>query len=669
MAIVAFSSLVIVVHAVAEPALIPRDAFFAPQDQFRYLSPDGSRIAIGESRFGIPTVDRIEDVNDTSKVEDVGFETRGRIRHLTWSADGTYLLAEIVGRDGVQVVALNVATGDERNIAADFDRVVGFAGVSPRHPLEVLIRVQTNEDAHELWRCHLETGDKSKLIDLNPKEHIYTDFDFRPRVLAQPVGICELALLRRDGDEWVPLRTLECDWTNIDGKQGQGVRRVLGVDGTGETLYIVDPAGRDKAVLLAVSLDAGQEKVLAEDPDADLSVNVLMNPHTAEPALAFAQFGTRRYYVLDGQYENNLKNLSDRLGHQVEIQQQSLNGDTWIATVLDGGPDQQVLYRCSDGFLRELGTAYSSMDDYQLATRTGHVASTRAGVYLPVHVYLPPGTNADGDGRPDEPLPTLLYVHGGPSDIVTWDDWNGHSVRAQQLLANRGYAAIRIEFRGTGGLGHAVRRAGQRQWGGAVLDDVEDIATWAVEQGIAAKGRIGIWGFSHGGYTTLAALAFKPDQFACGFDWSGPSNLLETVGKWSETPFADILREDYGDERTAEGEASLRAQSPLFHAENISRPLLMAYGGRDEAVPYETHAAPLVEMLRTEGRQATCLLFENEDHGFGSAQSWEAVWAVAEHFFAEHLGGRYEPMPDKLPRGVAAVLGAELVPGLEGALQ
>jgi dipeptidyl aminopeptidase/acylaminoacyl peptidase len=182
----------------------------------------------------------------------------------------------------------------------------------------------------------------------------------------------------------------------------------------------------------------------------------------------------------------------------------------------------------------------------------------------------------------DHPLPMLLYVHGGPSVAYEWDNWLIN--RTLQLLANRGYAVFRVEFRGVEGFGKRIREAGAKQWGRKMNDDLIDAVDWAVNHGVTEKNRVGLWGWSYGGYATLAALTFTPDVFACGMAMYQPTDL-QTMMETRSGPFRLFWRRLVGDETTKDGQAQLHAQSPLYFTAQITKPLLITHGALDTNVP------------------------------------------------------------------------------------
>lgn len=642
--------------------LIPRRTFFSSVSSDLILSPDGERIA-----YGRPSINRVRPTFSAQDETKIRLQAKGTTANVRWAYTNRHLLFEKRRGNARQVVSYDIETNEERDLSGGIGIVASIAALSPAMPSSVLLRIESSDTEHELWRVDLERGESARVISLPASERVFVDAQLRPVVLERRHGLCEAELLRRGEDgTWQVFRTLACDYTNIDGRATDGYRRVLGVNDVGTTLYIIDATGRDKTALLSVDLTTNREEVLASHAYADLWPDVLRDASTGSPLACFAQFGDRQYTFFDSAIETGVAFLEKHFGTQVDVAQRSLDGSTWIVTPLDGGPPRFFAYRPGARKVEFLLPQVAAFEGVTLADRSSHIVETRDGLKIPCHLYLPPGADGDGNGVPDEPLPTLIYVHGGPSSFLEWDGWNGNAIRCQQLLANRGYAAFRVEFRGSGGFGKNFREKGNQEWGRASLDDVVDIAQWAIESGIAQRDKIGIWGFSYGGHAALSALAHHSDIFACGFSWSGPSDLEARVAQWVDTEYVDLLREGLGDERTEEGRAALRRQSPIHFVEGIQKPLLIVHGGKDTAVPVQEQIDPLVEELAELDKDFTYAFFPKEGHGFSQSASWNAVWAIAERFFATHLGGRFEPFGRDVKAGPALEVpnGIEFVPGL-----
>ncbi|HEX6790664.1 MAG TPA: prolyl oligopeptidase family serine peptidase, partial [Candidatus Krumholzibacteria bacterium] len=285
------------------------------------------------------------------------------------------------------------------------------------------------------------------------------------------------------------------------------------------------------------------------------------------------------------------------------------------------------------------------LEGQTLASRRPLVVRSRDGLDLRCDVYLPAGADANDDGIPDRPLPTVVYVHGGPWTGYEWNLWLVN--RNFQLLANRGYAVIRAGFRGEVGYGMRYVDAGDRAWGTTMHRDLVDIAEQAATLGIAARGRIAIWGWSYGGYAVATALALAPDTFACGLAMYGVYDLEAMLRvPFTANPF---WRARAGDVDSPADLARIREQSPLTHVDAIRNPLLVSHGALDDRVPI-AQSDTLVAALEKRGRPVTYLVFPDEGHDYARPESWQAFWAVGEAFLHEQLGGAAEPMGDEESR-------------------
>jgi dipeptidyl aminopeptidase/acylaminoacyl peptidase len=251
----------------------------------------------------------------------------------------------------------------------------------------------------------------------------------------------------------------------------------------------------------------------------------------------------------------------------------------------------------------------------------------RDGLTLHGYLTLPPDRTAAG-------LPMVVLVHGGPWER---DSWRFHPV--VQWLANRGYAVLQVNFRGSTGYGKAHLHAGTREWGGTMLTDLLDGKVWAVREGYADPGKVCVMGASYGGYAALAALAFMPTEFACGIAFAAPSDLVALTRSRSSRhkPLWDAR---VGRPETEE--AFLRSRSPLFATDRIVAPLLVIHGGNDRNVQ-RLHSDRVVARLRAEGKPVEYLVFPDESHGLARFLNRLRLRAVIEDFLARHLGGRYEP--------------------------
>jgi dipeptidyl aminopeptidase/acylaminoacyl peptidase len=336
-----------------------------------------------------------------------------------------------------------------------------------------------------------------------------------------------------------------------------------------------------------------------------------------------------------------------------------------VAFLTDDGPVRYYRYDRDANHAEYLFANRSDLDGLPLAPMHPVEITSRDGLTLVSYLTLPPGSDPDGDGRPTEAVPMVLNVHGGP-----WgrDDWGYDSIH--QWLANRGYAVLSVNFRGSTGFGKEFVNAGNRQWGAAMHDDLIDAVNWAVAEKITESDRVGILGGSYGGYATLVGLTMTPEVFACGVDIVGPSNiitLLSTIPPyWA--PAMQMFRDRVGDPATEEGRKLLTERSPLTHVAAIRRPLLIGQGANDPRVK-QAESDQIVQAMQEKGIPVTYVLFADEGHGFARPENSLAFFAVADLFLAEHLGGRSEPIGgDFQGSSVTVPHGAESVPGLAAAL-
>jgi dipeptidyl aminopeptidase/acylaminoacyl peptidase len=230
----------------------------------------------------------------------------------------------------------------------------------------------------------------------------------------------------------------------------------------------------------------------------------------------------------------------------------------------------------------------------------------------------------------------VLNVHGGP-----WhrDEW-GYDPESQ-WFANRGYACLQVNFRGSTGYGKQFLNAGNREWGGRMHDDLVDAVRFAIEQGHADPERIAIYGGSYGGYAALVGATFTPDIFCCAVDIVGPSNVItfiETIPPYWST-YLEMLHERVG-EPERDGDF-LRSRSPLYRVDDIRVPMLIAQGANDPRVK-QSESEQIVEVMREKGIEHEYMLFEDEGHGFAKPENRLKFYAAAERFLARQLGGRYE---------------------------
>jgi dipeptidyl aminopeptidase/acylaminoacyl peptidase len=349
------------------------------------------------------------------------------------------------------------------------------------------------------------------------------------------------------------------------------------------------------------------------------------------------------------------------------VASRTLDDKTWIvAYTMDDGPVRYYLYDRDKKEAKFLFTNRKSLEGQPLAKMHPEVIKSRDGLNLVSYLTLPIDSDPDHAGRPKGPLPMVLLVHGGP-----WgrDNWGYNS--QHQLLANRGYAVLSVNYRGSTGLGKKFTNAGNKEWAAKMHDDLIDAVEWAISEKIADPKRVAIVGGSYGGYATLVGLTFTPERFACGVDIVGPSNLftlLSTIpAYWA--PALQMFKDRVGDPTTPEGKKLLNERSPLNFVDKIERPLLIGQGANDPRVK-QAESDQIVRAMQNKQVPLTYVLFPDEGHGFARPENNLAFFAVAEAFLARQLGGRYQPIGNDFDGStITSPEGSDQSPGLAEALK
>jgi dipeptidyl aminopeptidase/acylaminoacyl peptidase len=370
---------------------------------------------------------------------------------------------------------------------------------------------------------------------------------------------------------------------------------------------------------------------------------------------------------LSAALKGDLEFLKKNTKGQFTIASRTEADDKWLVSVdAVTAPPATWLYERKTRRLTQLYVTRPELEGAPLAQMYPQEIKARDGLTLVSYLTLPKSVNAEGSGKASKPVPMVLLVHGGPWARDGYG-YNGY----HQWLANRGYAVLSVNYRGSTGFGKNFISAGDLQWGRKMHDDLIDAVQWAVKSGVTSADKVAIMGGSYGGYATLAGLTFTPTAFACGVDIVGPSNLftlLQTIPPYWEAGKQQFYKR-MGDPTTDEGKALLKERSPLNYAGNIQRPLLIGQGANDPRVNV-AESDQIVAAMAAKKIPVTYVVFPDEGHGFARPNNNIAFNAVTENFLAKCLNGRSEPIGKSLKASTAQVKhGAEFAPGLSEALE
>jgi len=613
------------------PPLIPRTVLFGnPKRSNPQLSPDGKVLAylapddrdvlqvwlrtFGEDDDRVLTADR----------------KRG-IRMYMWAYDGRQLLyfQDADGDENWHIYAADVAGGAVRDLTPFAGVQAQIVAVDPDWPQEILVSMNLRDrHVHDVFRVNLRNGAVEP--DTENPGNVFdwladAKLQVRAAVAIRPDGGYDLTIRDTPGGPW--RRLLE--W----GPDDSGSLVTFSKDNT--TLYVRSSQDANAIRLLAVSPEDGTQTPVAEDPQYDMG-GMFIHPLTREiQAVAFYR-ETLQWQVLDASVAADFEALGKVRRGEFKVTGGDLADRTWIVTYnVDDGPVHYYAYDRASRAATLLFTNQPALEGVPLARMEPVSFPARDGLTL--HGYLTRPTHPAGGAAGEKP-PAVLLVHGGP-----WgrDCWGYHP--GVQWLANRGYAVLQVNFRGSAGYGRAFLNAGNREWAGKMHDDLIDGVGWLGETGGVDAERIAIMGGSYGGYATLVGLTFTPEAFACGVDVVGPSNLVTLLRNappyWA--PFMPMMHYRVG--HVERDEEFLKSRSPLFRAEQIRRPLLIGQGANDPRVK-QAESDQIVAAMRKANLPVEYVVYADEGHGFARPANQLHFHARAEGFLAKHLGGRAEPV-------------------------
>jgi len=398
----------------------------------------------------------------------------------------------------------------------------------------------------------------------------------------------------------------------------------------------------ETARLVEADIATGKSRVVAEDPRYDAGA-VMTHPRTAKLEAVQFRRGRNDWLALDPEIEADFAALRKLKDGDFSVTSRDNSDKTWIvAFVVDDAPVQYYAWDRDAKKGTFLFTNRPKLEKYALSKMKPVSFPARDGLKLEGYFTIPAGA-------PEGKLPLVLNVHGGPWARDSWG-LNGEV----QWLANRGYAVLQVNFRGSTGYGKKHVNAGDREWGGKMHDDLIDGVKWAVDSGVVDPKRISIYGGSYGGYSALVGAAFTPDAFACAVDIVGPSSIVTLIKGippyWK--PFIAIFNRRVGS--LEKDEAFLHERSPISKVDAIKIPLLVAQGANDPRVK-QAESEAIVEAVRKKGKDVEYLLFPDEGHGFAQPDNRMAYYASAEGFLAKHLGGRAQAPTEAEAKKLAAV--------------
>jgi dienelactone hydrolase len=638
------------------PPLIDRSVLFGNPLRFQgRLSPDGEQMSFRAPLDGVMNL-FVGKRGDFANVRAITHDTGRGIPSHFWALESKHVLyiqdqggdenwyLYSVDLDSGETIDLTPYEGVQARMIAQSEQVPGvvIVGMNDRDP-----------KWHDVYGVDLATGERTLLAENNGFGAILVDNRLEVRLASEPTPSGGFNVLQKAADGWEPLFEIpfeDAQTTNI-----------LGFDAENQGVYLLDSRGRNTSALVHMNVADQSLTTIAESDRMDIDT-VLIDPRTHKPFAYSLDLIRPEWHAIDLTYTETIAKLNSQLSGGSQVLAQSLDNRFW--TVYTDESDSSPIYKVFDastGELSELFVTNPALNGATLAKMHGVIIPSRDGMELVSYLTLPVESDPDQDGQPAEPVPLVMLVHGGP--------WGRDTYGYQgivQWLANRGYGVLQVNFRSSTGFGKDFLNAGNEEWAGNMHNDLLDAKNWAVRQGITSADKVAIMGGSYGGYATLVGLTFTPDEFSCGVDIVGPSNLatlLESIPPYWEAG-RKLFGRAIGDPQTEEGLSLLKERSPLTHVDKITKPLLIGQGANDPRVK-QAESDQIVEAMKSRDIPVTYVLYPDEGHGFQKPENNLSFFAVAEAFLAECQGGRFQDLGDdfenssiKIPHGI------EFVPGI-----
>ena len=659
------SALVFTGTAMAQSSipLIPRDVLFGnPVKANARISPDGKWLSWTAPVDGVMNIWVAPTANPAAAKAVTAEKTRP-IRNYFWAPDSaSVLFVNDKGGDEDFLLYAASPTGGEARLLTPFTKTtVQVLSISPTIRDRILIGLN-NRDAkwHDVHSLDLKTGKTSPvMMNMGNFAGFVADAGLNVRMATRPRadGGADFFRIENNQAAATPFASV--------GLEDAQTTSPAGFTADGKTLYWVDSRGRDTAALVAQDVASGKTRVLAQDAKADIGGGIA-NPRTGVIEGYSVYYLRNEWKPVGKAIAGDLAFLKAQLKGDFAISSRTTDDRLWVVGAADADrPSSTHLYDRANRKLTKLFDSRPALAGLPLSPMQTLEIKSRDGLTLPTYLTLPPGSDSNGDGRPDKPVPMVLLVHGGP-----WArDGYGYNPN-HQWLANRGYAVMSTNFRASTGFGKRFLSAGNGAWGREMHNDLLDAVDWAVKNNVTTDDKVAIMGGSYGGYATLAGMAFTPTEFACGVAIVAPSNLntlLASIPAYWEAGRAQL----YGrmaDPNSDAGKAWLKERSPLYAADKIQRPLLIGQGANDPRVK-QAEADQIVDAMKARNIPVTYVLFPDEGHGFARPVNNIAFNAVTENFLSRCLGGRAEPIGATVAASTAKVPhGAEFAPGLKEAM-
>lgn len=610
--------------------LIPMKDFFRNSEKRSYqLSPDGNYIAFMapyKSRMNIFVQKMGKDKKEPIRV--TSQEDRD-IAGYFWANNGRIAyLKDNGGDENFHLFAVDIDGKNDKELTP-YDKVrVDIIDDLPEQDDYMIVGLnKRNPQVSDPYRLNINTGALEQLYE-NPGNITswQTDHDGKLLIASTSDGVNTTLLYRPNEKE----KFQEVITTNF--KEGLSPQFFDPKDPN--IVYATSNIGRDKSAAVRYDLVNKKEiELLYEDKDVDVS-GIGYSRKRKTPTAVFYTKDKTEYKFLNKESEERRAEMRKLFDKDLEFGIASMNKNEdkfLIVTYDDKTSGSYYYYDRTTKKLDKIADISPWLNRGDMADMKPISYTSRDGVTIHGYLTLPKGGQAKN-------LPVVINPHGGP-----WarDQWGFNP--EVQFLANRGYAVLQMNFRGSTGYGRDFMEKSFKQWGQTMQNDISDGVLWLIKQGIADPERVAIYGGSYGGYATLAGITKTPELYACAIDYVGVSNLftfMNTIPPYWE-PFKKMMYEMVGDPGNAADSLMLRANSPVFHADKIKCPLFIAQGAKDPRVNKD-ESDQMVAALKQRGVDVEYMVKDNEGHGFHNEENRFEFYRAMENFLGDHLGGKKE---------------------------
>lgn len=610
--------------AEVKPPAIAVEDFFKNSDKSGWqISPDGEYVSYRSPHMGHTNV-FVRKITDTVGIP-VTHDSVRNIFQYQWKGNRILYLQDVGGDENFQLFSVSIDGKDQKALTP-------FPGVRsmilndlryvPGKEKEIMIQMNQRDNRFfDPYSINIETGELKVLYQNDRNfDSWYTDHNAVIRMATKTDGV-NITYYHRatENDKFDSLltttykETFTPNFFTFDNKN----------------IYVTSNIGRDKTAIVEYDLANNKEiREIYSNKDYDVdAVDFSAKRKVLQSAFYTSWKGEQHF--LDKDAEADYNKMKEKFqGYEIALYGNNNDEDKFMVWVgNDKLPAKYYFYDKKSGETKYLATSRPWLNEEHMATMKPVEYKSRDGLTIHGYLTLPKGVEAKN-------LPVVINPHGGP-----WarDGWGFNN--EAQFLANRGYAVLQMNFRGSTGYGKEFWLKGQKQWGKTMQDDITDGVNWLIKEGIADQKRVAIYGGSYGGYATLAGVAFTPDLYACAVDYVGVSNMftfMKTIPPYWE-PYKAMFYELVGD--PVKDSALLAEVSPALHAGNIKTPLFIAQGANDPRVN-KAESDQMVEALKKRGVAVEYMVKNDEGHGFANENNRIDFYKAMDKFFDKYLSGK-----------------------------